>query len=94
MHKSVHDPPINDRQARWIESMATFPYHYEWIKGSENTLADALSRYPSEEIGATGQLANCEPKHLKSITVVHSLLAGLWKGSDSSQLKMKNTSSW
>ena len=62
--KSCHDPPINDRQARWIESMAKFPYSFQWEKGSANKVADALSRSPAE---------------LNVVTVVYSLLAGLWQ---------------
>ena len=68
LHKSTHDPPLNDRQARWIEALAPFSFHFEWIKGANNTLADALSRNPAEEA-----------PQLHSITVVHALLAGLWK---------------
>ena len=64
LHKSVHDPPLNDRQARWIESLAPFSYTFQWIKGESNPVADALSRNP----------ATC-----CAVTVVHSLLAGLRK---------------
>ena len=38
------------------------------LKGANNTLADALSRHPAEEA-----------PQLHSVTVVHALLAGLWK---------------
>ena len=27
--KSVQDPPLNDRQARWIESMARFSFQFK-----------------------------------------------------------------
>ena len=73
LHKSSHDPPLNDRQARWIEALASFSYHFEWIKGAENVLADTLSRHPGDCMkGAMSPM-------LKTITVVHTLLAGLRK---------------
>ena len=62
--KARHDPPLNDRQARWIEAMMPFPYSFQWIKGETNTVADALSRYPAS--------AN-------SAYVVHAAHVGLWK---------------
>ena len=64
LHKSCHDPPINDRQARWIESLTPFSYTFEWVKGENNPVADALSRNP----------VTCH-----AVTIVHSLLAGLWR---------------
>ena len=109
LHKSIHDPPLNDRQARWIEAMAPFPYYFQWIKGSDNTVADALSRHPEEgeeananlsvvtssyhsTIGGSADTANIEAEEchlvplsqailpaLNVVTVVHTLLAGLWK---------------
>ena len=60
--KGNHDPPLNDRQSRWIESLAPFSFQFQWIKGMNNTVADALSRYPVQ--------AN-------TVTVLHALLAGL-----------------
>ena len=62
--KSAHDPPISDRQARWIESMAKFPYSFQWRKGEANTVADALSG---------------NPVAVNVVTVVQSLLAGIWR---------------
>ena len=62
LHKSCHDPPLNDRQSRWIESLTPFSYTFQWIQGQKNTVADALSRYPVQ---------------CNTVTVVHSLLAGL-----------------
>ena len=59
LHKSCHDPPINDRQARWIESMTPFPYTFQWVKGENNPVADALSRHP----------VTCH-----AVTIVHSLV--------------------
>ena len=45
--KSAHDPPITPRQARWIERLMPFPLMFQHIPGSENVVADALSRYPT-----------------------------------------------
>ena len=66
LHKSMHDPPITDRQARWIESLTRFPYTFQWIQGVNNTFADALSRNPTPSCHAT-------------VSVTHTLLAGLRK---------------
>ena len=44
--KGCQDPPLNDRQAKWIESMSRFSCDYQWTPGAVNTVADALSRYP------------------------------------------------
>ena len=60
--KSAHDPPISPRQARWIERLMPYSYTFQYIKGSENVVADALSRCPYM---------------LNAVTVVHSMLAGL-----------------
>jgi len=62
LHKSSHDPPITDRQSRWIERLMPFALTFDYIKGENNVVADALSRCPL--------VAN-------SITVVRSMLAGL-----------------
>ena len=62
--KSAHDPPINDRQARWIESMARYSFTFQWITGKENVVADALSRNP---VGAN------------TTTVIHAMVVGMWQ---------------
>ena len=62
--KARHDPPLNDRQARWIEAMMPFPYAFQWINGEKNTVADALSRYPT----------TCNTTY-----VIHAAHVGLWK---------------
>ena len=62
--KARQDPPLNDRQARWIEAMMHFPYTFNWIKGETNVVADALSRHP----------AACN-----SAYVIHAAHVGLWK---------------
>ena len=64
LHKSAHDPPISNRQARWIERLMPFALTFEYIAGSENTVADALSRYPYTA-------------SLNTVTVMHSKLAGI-----------------
>ena len=62
--KSAHDPPISARQARWIERLMPFSLTYEYIPGSQNQVADALSRYP-------------HTMQLNTITVLHTMLAGI-----------------
>ena len=44
--KSAHDPPLLPRQTRWIERLMPYAYSFEYIKGMDNTVADALSRCP------------------------------------------------
>ena len=44
--KSSHEPPVTDRQSRWIEALMPFALTFEYIKGQDNTVADALSRCP------------------------------------------------
>ena len=63
LHKSAHDPPVSARQARWIERLMPFALRYEYIKGTENVVADALSRHPRA--------------HLNMATVISAQLAGL-----------------
>ena len=62
--KSVQDPPLNDRQARWIESMSRYSFAFEWLKGSQNPVADALSR---------------QPVGLYTTTVIDARLVGIWR---------------
>ena len=63
LHKSAHDPPVSARQARWIEQLMPFALRYEYIKGVENVVADALSRHLRA--------------HLNTATVISAQLAGL-----------------
>jgi hypothetical protein len=35
---------LSGRQARWLEKIAIFDYEIKYVTGSENVLADALSR--------------------------------------------------
>ena len=60
--KSAHDPPLLPRQTRWIERLMPYAYTFEYIKGEDNIVADALSRCPYM---------------LNTVTVIHSMLAGL-----------------
>ena len=47
-HKSlIHfqtQPMLSGRQTRWLETLSRFNYVVEYMKGSENIVADALSR--------------------------------------------------
>ncbi len=40
-------PDLSRRQARWMELMSAYDCKFMYIKGSDNTVADALSRLPS-----------------------------------------------
>ena len=61
LSRTGNDPPDNDRQCRWIERLMPFSLTFEYVKGTNNAVADALSRSPS----------------LCTLTVVRSLLHGL-----------------
>ena len=39
-------PPLLHRHSRWIERMSPFSIQYEHVSGSDNVIADALSRTP------------------------------------------------
>ena len=62
--KSVQDPPLNDKQARWIESISHFSFQFVCLKGSQNPVADTLSR----------QLVR-----IYTMTVIDARLVGIWK---------------
>jgi hypothetical protein len=40
---------MSRRQARWQEALSEYDFNIEYIKGEENTVADALSRMPDEQ---------------------------------------------
>ena len=62
--KSAQEPPLSDRQARWVESLLKVPLSFRVdSRCMNNTFADALSRNP---VAASAV-----------VSVVHSLLAGL-----------------
>ena len=37
---------LSRRQARWMESLSSYDCKFVYVKGQDNTMADALSRYP------------------------------------------------
>lgn len=41
---------LTGRQARWMQTLADFDFTITWVKGKTNTVADALSRYPHDEV--------------------------------------------
>ena len=44
---------LSGRQARWMEKIAIFPFEVQYVPGSENVLADALSRMYSHDSPTT-----------------------------------------
>ena len=62
LHKSAIEPPLNDRQARWVEALMSFPLTFQHIQGHDNHVADTLSRVPLTS---------------NSVTVVRTLHIGL-----------------
>jgi hypothetical protein len=41
---------LSRRQARWMEEMSMYDCKFVYVKGEDNSMADALSRYPSNEV--------------------------------------------
>ena len=44
---------LSRRQARWMEFLSIYDCKFVYIRGSDNTMADALSRYPSALVSNT-----------------------------------------
>lgn len=42
-------PELSHRQARWVEFLSQYDYEMFYIKGEDNTVADALSRFPYDQ---------------------------------------------
>ena len=40
---------LSRRQARWMETLSIYDCKFVYVKGQDNTMADALSRYPSTD---------------------------------------------
>ncbi|KAF7348752.1 Retrovirus-related Pol polyprotein from transposon 17.6 [Mycena venus] len=49
----VNQKNLSGRQARWIEKTSSFDYQIEYVPGTENVLADALSRIYSNDAPGT-----------------------------------------
>ena len=65
---------LSRRQARWQEFLAEYDFTIEYVKGEENTVADALSRMPEEggegsEVVATILKISTDPKISEAIRV-------------------------
>jgi hypothetical protein len=61
-HRSLQhlnsQPHLNDRQARWVEKLSDFDFQIQYVKGSANSAADALSRRADYEQEAEVERAN------------------------------------
>ncbi len=67
---------LSRRQARWMEEMAQFDMSINYIRGEDNTVADALSRLPDNP---TETVPDCDPSEvdswkswLEAATLMHS----------------------
>ena len=56
-------PDLSRRQARWMELMSSYDCKFVYIKGEDNTVADALSRFPSLPCASsdTAEASACHP---------------------------------
>src|SRR6202789_3868766 len=44
---------LSRRQARWMEELSIYNCKFVYVRGQDNTMADALSRYPDIEVNKT-----------------------------------------
>jgi hypothetical protein len=44
---------LSRRQARWMEELSIYNCKFVYVRGQDNTMADALSRYPNTEVSET-----------------------------------------
>ena len=68
---------LSRRQARWQEFLAEYDFKIVYVKGGDNTVADALSRMPEEGEGTFGTTAavlnvSADPKISEDIRVGYS----------------------
>ena len=68
---------LSRRQARWMEELAIYNCKFVYVKGEENTVADALSRYPQIETNvATAENLAHHPYHYCNDEEVASIAIG------------------
>ena len=65
---------LSRRQARWQEFLAEYDFAIEYVKGGDNTVADALSRMPEvgeggSEVVATILAVSTDPKLSEAIRI-------------------------
>jgi len=66
---------LSRRQARWMEDLASFDCKFVYIKGENNTVADALSRYPFQDMTSSQDAElHASPPFASTSAVSQSLL--------------------
>jgi hypothetical protein len=91
-HRSLQhlnsQPHLNDRQARWVEKLSDFEFQIQYVKGSLNSVADALSRRADYEDEAemereherTKDLSDEQPRvKLQHQTIATTTAQPLWQ---------------
>ena len=53
---------LSRRQARWMETLSSYDCKFVYVKGQDNTVADALSRYPKTQTDCN-QIAQHNAQH-------------------------------
>lgn len=76
----ARQPLLSRRQARWQEFLAQYDFDIRYVKGEENTIADALSRLPAEQPAATMTFDGLTIAGVLSITADESLLKEIQDG--------------
>ena len=74
---------LSRRQARWAEMMADYDFEIKYVKGEENSVADALSRLPEDAIEESTAAPAME------ITLEESLLEKIKEGYESDEFCVK-----
>lgn len=70
---------LNDRLTRWVLYLSEFDYTVEYVKGSENVVADTLSRFPPT-LTAINSIKDTEPI-IASICEIKPIVA-FWEADD------------
>jgi len=87
-HKSLQyfktQPHLSARQTRWLDLLAEFDFHIEYMEGKDNVVADGLSRRPDHKEQVQQGIEACQSAEG---TDVPSILASIPMLSDSTELR-------
>ncbi|SGY45133.1 BQ5605_C001g00250 [Microbotryum silenes-dioicae] len=76
----MKQPSLSRRQARWTERLADYDFEIVYVRGPENTVADALSRYSFPEEPTAGRHASDDVNVLAEATLDPAFLRKLRDG--------------
>ena len=70
---------LSRRQARWMEELASFDCKFIYIKGENNSVADALSRYPFRETHTSSDAELSASRPFSSTSAAHQSILHVTK---------------